>query len=360
MPARVATSTSPPPPAVVGPATKRATRPSKQLPQSLIDGAKIPNREQWNSEKHLAFQPPSKILTMKEIGLEGHGISPNACSDPFPLFSEEAIKQMRAEIFSPPVLENCQYASTFNANMVRGMGHDMAPFTYDAWHCPETLAKISQVAGVEVVPAFDFDVANINISVSDEKAAEVSFGEDKARVDATKANDGADNDTLSSVAWHYDSFPFVCVVMMSDCTGMVGGETAVRKPNGEIIKVRGPSTGTAVILQGRYIEHQALKALGGRERITMVTSLRPKSPFVRDESVLTGVRGISNLDQLYHQYTEYRLEILEERLRARSKYERKLALAKKKYDIPNMRRFLEDQRGFIDAMLTELVEVEDD
>ncbi|KAL2672639.1 hypothetical protein Neosp_013352 [[Neocosmospora] mangrovei] len=343
----------PPPPHVVGPATKRATRPSKKLPQSLVDGAKLIKKEPWDAERHLAFQAPSKILSMKEIGLEGHGISPNACSEPFPLFSEEAIKQMRAEIFSETVLEKCQYASTFNANMVRGMGHELAPFTYDAWHSPETLAKISQVAGVEVIPAFDFDIANINISVSDDTNAEISIGENKLR-------DGADNDNLSSVAWHYDSFPFVCVVMMSDCTGMVGGETAVRKPNGEVIKVRGPSTGTAVILQGRYIEHQALKALGGRERITMVTALRPKSPFIRDESVLTGVRGISNLDELYHQYTEYRLEILEERLRAKSKEERKLALAKKKYDIPAMRHFLEEQRAFIDSMLTEIVEIEDD
>ena len=111
----------------------------------------------------------------------------------------------------------------------------LAPFTYDAWHSPETLAKISQVAGVEVVPAFDFDIANINISVSGDKNAEICIGQNKLR-------DGADNDNLSSVAWHYDSFPFVCVVMMSDCTGMVGGETAVRKPNGEVIKVRGPST----------------------------------------------------------------------------------------------------------------------
>ncbi|RSL62900.1 hypothetical protein CEP54_005538 [Fusarium duplospermum] len=334
----------PPPPHVVGPATKRATRPSKKLPQSLIESAKLAKKESWDSEKHLAFQPPSKILSMKEIGLEGHGISPNACSEPFPLFSEEAISQMRAEIFSETVLDKCQYASTFNANMVRGMGHELAPFTYDAWHSPETLAKISQVAGVEVVPAFDFDIANINISVSDDKNAEISIGENKLR-------DGSDNDNLSSVAWHYDSFPFVCVVMMSDCTGMVGGETAVRKPNGEVIK----SADLA-----RYIEHQALKALGGRERITMVTSLRPKSPFIRDESVLTGVRGISNLDELYHQYTEYRLEILEERLRAKSKEERKLALAKKKYDIPAMRHFLQEQRAFIDSMLTEIVEVEDD
>lgn len=59
---------------------------------------------------------------MKEIGLEGHGISPNAVSEPFFIFTEEAIKQIRAEVFSEPVLESCQYSSTFVKNMVRGMG----------------------------------------------------------------------------------------------------------------------------------------------------------------------------------------------------------------------------------------------
>ena len=59
---------------------------------------------------------------MEEIGLGGHGISPVAASEPFPLFTPEAIKQFRAEIFSEPVLEDCQYASTFAKNMIRGMG----------------------------------------------------------------------------------------------------------------------------------------------------------------------------------------------------------------------------------------------
>jgi hypothetical protein len=29
-------------------------------------------------------------------------------------------------------------------------------------------------------------------------------------------------------------------MMLSDCTGMVGGETALRTPAGEVLKVRGP------------------------------------------------------------------------------------------------------------------------
>ena len=111
------------PPTVVGPTTKKATRPTRILPRSLIEGAKVEKKVAFNPDTHLVYQPPEKIHLMKELGLEGAGISPNAISDPFPLFSEEAIRQMRAEIFSEPVLADCQFASTFCTNMVRGMGH---------------------------------------------------------------------------------------------------------------------------------------------------------------------------------------------------------------------------------------------
>jgi hypothetical protein len=162
---------------------------------------------------------------------------------------------------------------------------------------------------------------------------------------------------------------------------MVGGETALRMPNGDIMKVRGPAMvsrikppqgnpcftianggffvkGTAVVMQGRYIEHQALKALGGRERISMVTCFRPKSPLIKDETVLVGVRGISDLSQLYTQYTEYRLEILEERIRRRMKQEREREIAKRPFDILDVKRFLMEQKLFIESMLTEIQEVE--
>ena len=123
MPMPAIMPTPPPAPKVVGPKTKKATRPSNQLPQSLIDGSRVANKETFDPRKHLNFQPPEKIHTMKDVGLEGHGISPVAASEPFPLFSEEAVKQMRAEAFSEPVLRDCQYTSTFSKNMIRGMGH---------------------------------------------------------------------------------------------------------------------------------------------------------------------------------------------------------------------------------------------
>ena len=68
-------------------------------------------------------------------------------------------------------------------------------------------------------------------------------------------------------------------------------------------------------MQGRYIDHQALAAYGGQERITMVTSFRPRSPRIRDDTVLTTVRPISNLSDLYGQTVEYQLENAESRIR---------------------------------------------
>ncbi|KAI3008005.1 hypothetical protein CBS147346_2946 [Aspergillus niger] len=335
------------PPTVIGPATKKATRPSSDLPQSLIQGAKIAKRESFDPAKHLNYQPPRSIYTMEQIGLKGHGISPHAATEPFPLFTEEAIAQMRAEIFDEKVLAECQYSSTFNKHMVRGMGPARAPFTYDAWKSPEVLARISEVAGIDLVPSIDFEIANINISIRDENA----------NTERTVDLISSDNE-LPAVAWHYDSFPFVCVTMLSDCTDMVGGETALRMPSGEIMKVRGPAMGTAVVMQGRYIEHQALKALGGRERISMVTCFRPKSPLVKDETVLVGVRGISDINELYTQYTEYRLVILEERIRHQQKKERERVVAKRPFNIPEMKRFLTNQKLLIESMLTEIQEVE--
>ena len=109
-------------------------------------------------------------------------------------------------------------------------------------------------------------------------------------------------------------------------------------------------------MQGRYIEHQALKAMGGRERISMVTAFRPKSPLVRDEIVLTSLRGISNLSELYYQYTQYRLEVLEERIRAQQKVVRDREKASRPFDTAGVQKFVMEQKQFLEAMLMELVE----
>jgi len=114
--------------------------------------------------------------------------------------------------------------------------------------------------------------------------------------------------------------------------------------------------GNGVVLQGRYIEHQALRALGGSERITMVTSFRPRSPLVKDDTVLTTVRAISDLSELYGGYAEYRLEILEERIRAQLKQLRERKKAGRRFATASVKSFIAEQKDFLDVMLTQMVD----
>jgi hypothetical protein len=74
----------------------------------------------------------------------------------------------------------------------------------------------------------DYEIGHVNLSVPGEKK---------------KYNSNmmiSEEDDEPIVGWHRDSYPFVCVLMMSVMTGMVGGETALRTGTGEIKKVRGP------------------------------------------------------------------------------------------------------------------------
>lgn len=185
------------------------------------------------------------------------------------------------------------------------------------------------------------DIGHINISVD---------------VEGTKATPGTNAEEQPAFAWHFDSYAFVCVTMLSDCTGMVGGETMIRCEDGTTKKVRGPTQGTAVMMQGRYIEHSALKAFGGRERISMVTAFRPKSSHVLDETVITPLFDLTPVTMLYHQFAEYRLENLEERVRDQLKVIRRNHEAKKEFDVMGARKWLHDQRDFIDYTLKQLVE----
>lgn len=109
-------------------------------------------------------------------------------------------------------------------------------------------------------------------------------------------------------------------------------------------------------MQGRYIEHQAMKATGTTERITMVTSFRPKSAFIKDDTVLTTVRSISDLSELYSQYAEYRLEVLEERTRAHLRQVRDRKRAGRGFHTASTKAWITEQKKFLESMLREMVD----
>jgi hypothetical protein len=89
----------------------------------------------------------------------------------------------------------------------------------------------------------------------------------------------------------------------------------------------------------------------------MVTSFRPKSAFIKDDTVLTTVRPISDLTELYSQYAEYRFEMLEERIRAQLKDIRERRRAHR-FDTKATKAFIREQKAFLESMLKELVDDE--
>lgn len=51
------------------------------------------------------------------------------------------------------------------------------------------------------------------------------------------------------------------------------------------------------------------------ERITIVTSFRPRDPLLVDDSTNANVRNKSHLSELYYQWTLYRLDVISQRAR---------------------------------------------
>ncbi|KAF5655553.1 hypothetical protein F25303_487 [Fusarium sp. NRRL 25303] len=313
-----------PAPFVIGPTNKAPFRPTNKIPQDVIDTAQAIPIEEFDAKKHVKFEFPKRTYSMKEWGYENQGVSPIAASDPFPLFTEAAVKQVRRELLSEDVLRTCQ----------------QAPFAHALWKSPKVQQAVSKVAGIDLVYAFEYEIGHCNLLFSD--------GEDEKK--------GASDNV--GFSWHYDSFPFVCVTMLSDCSDMKGGETAVLKGDGEVLKVRGPTMGTAVILQGRYVQHAALKAIG-KERISFITAFRPKSPFVKDELVLTGSRPISNQSELVYDYCTYRADVLEIRFREHAKKLREEQAAGIKFDPDAVREFLQEQKEMLEATLLEMIPIYD-
>jgi hypothetical protein len=106
-------------------AIQRAPGLPQQKFKPIIERAPIPRHisdaVSFEPKKHLAFTPPSRVIMMKDIGLpEDLGVSPVAVSEPFQLFSSDAIQQMRTEIMKPEVVENNKYSSNIAACQLRG------------------------------------------------------------------------------------------------------------------------------------------------------------------------------------------------------------------------------------------------
>ena len=276
--------------------------------------------------RHIATQSGGEILKMKDLNPNFTSpISEHAAAQ-IPLATREAVVEMRRELFSRDVLDNCLHSTRPGAVQLRGHSPRFTKFIYDFWHHPQVLEAVSCAAGVDLMPAYDYEVASTNVQLGPrgiaglyDTPAEPPQHEAPEADNPSKAAAADEPKRDPIIGWHRDAHPFVCVLMLSDARHMKGGETAYRRADGSVDYIKAPQMGWGAILQGRYITHMGIPASGGgagHERIVCVTSFRPRDPALPDSSSLDQIRKHSHHTEIYYQYTLYRVEVLQARARA--------------------------------------------
>ncbi|KAL7791934.1 hypothetical protein V8C37DRAFT_139438 [Trichoderma ceciliae] len=278
--------------------------------------------------QHLCYSRPSSTISLDDLGLDfPQASSQTAITAPFPLLTPAGVRELRADIFRPDIVGKYGSWKYPGVYRIRGYGQ-AAPFAYSMWRSPEMLRACSDAAGVDLDIIMDYEIGQLNVQLPKHVDRDGAITDNLPPPEPPKAssNDGDDDDGKAEAddedaalkklvsAWHHDSYPWVCVLMLSDPVGMSGGETALRKGDGGILKMRQPGMGYAVMMQGSMVSHAALRTLGSGERITFVVSMRPRDPTMQDTSTLRTVKPISDNDELFRQWTDYRLDVVAQRL----------------------------------------------
>lgn len=328
---------------------------SQSAPDTLpLKGWKYtPTTVKFDPAKHLAIEEPAWIKKMSDFGFDNKkdAISEVAVTAPFRIFTEEAIRLMRNDLLSAPVQENCVYSWERAPYTVRGFAPKYSQFIYDALTHPLVMEAISRAAGIDLVQGLDYEVGHTNIQlgakgaegVRDLSCIPAAPLPESERLPPSAFDDRPIDD------WHHDCMPFVAVLMLSDTTGMLGGETAIRAKDGSTHVVPGPALGKVVVMQGQKLLHAALRSVNCPERIAFATSLRPRDPMVPDASTLRNMVKQSNLAELRSQYSKYRLENLQQRFQVmRSKFD------ERDVDADEVINFAEDQIAWLETTINEL------
>ncbi|CAI7605480.1 unnamed protein product [Penicillium glandicola] len=291
------------------------------LKEYIWDSSQKPIKEQaFNPKVHLNYTPPSKKFTMQDLLLsQSSTASPIAGTVPFPLLSAEGVKAYRRALFQKDVMNKCS-SSPFPGTLVIRDAAKQSNFVNDFWTHPETMRIVSEAVGVPLEIVMPTEIGHTNIQVEGttitEMASNLKVEPEVQKLELSPEDLTYDplKDASAIIPWHYDSYPYVCVLMLSDTEGMIGGETYIKKGDGEAQKVEGPQIGHAVMLQGGEVRHLAARAKGVKERISTITSYRSKMPNIYDSSYITNVRPYADTNSLYPEWTQYRFRKLRDEL----------------------------------------------
>ncbi|KXG49875.1 uncharacterized protein PGRI_058430 [Penicillium griseofulvum] len=288
------------------------------LKQYLADASqKTIKEEVFDPRVHLSYNPPSKKFTVQDLLLnQSPTASPIAGTVPFPLLSAEGVRAYRKALFQKNVIDKCA-SSPFPGTLVLRDAAKQSSFINDFWTHRETMNIVSEAVGVPLEVVMPTEIGHTNIQVEGTTIAEMANNlkvePSVEKVELSPEDRAYDplKDASAIIPWHYDSYPYVCVLMLSDTEGMIGGETYIKKGDGE---VEGPRIGYAVMLQGGEVCHLAARAKGVKERISTITSYRSTLPNMYDSSYTTNVRPYADTTSLYPEWTQYRLRKLRDEL----------------------------------------------
>ncbi|RDW88548.1 hypothetical protein BP6252_00580 [Coleophoma cylindrospora] len=316
--------------------------------------------EVFDPKIHLAYEAPKTRLTLSDLKIQGSATStPIAATSPFPILSHEGILAYRRALFRRDVLHKCAFPA-FPGTLILRNAAEHSTFIEDFWTHPETLRLVSDAAGVPLSIVMRTEIGHTNIQTSgrslNEMIDSLSVEPDTTKIqlsDEEKAYDPLRSNSI--IPWHYDSYPYVCVLMLSDTDGMVGGETYIKTGEGVPAKVEGPAIGHGVLLQGGEVQHLAARALGVKERISTITSYCAEVPGLYDSSFITNIRPYTDIKVLYKQWTSYRLEKMRYEI---DRLQSEISQSPGGLDISAVETFVEDQINYLKRTSRQLIPLE--
>ncbi|KAL1306341.1 hypothetical protein AAFC00_005056 [Neodothiora populina] len=287
------------------------------MPHSVQD--QLLEEDVFDPKIHLSYKEPDKSFTLADLGLVQHEDStPTAGTLPFPLLSRQGVIAYRRSTMSPEVIKKCARLVGEGTLVMRNVSK-CSRFVADFWSHPETTRIVSSALRVPLDVIMPMEMGHTNIQVTGQTDLLEQLRVEPS-VEATPLTEEEKNyDPLGSnsvIPWHYDSYPYVCIIMLSDTTHMHGGYTYIKTGDGSTQKIEGPSLGTAVVLQGGQVEHLAARAFGTAERITTISSYRVKAIGAWDNSFISNVRPYDSLPELYNDWSLYRLKKMREEIEA--------------------------------------------
>lgn len=239
----------------------------------------------FNASIHLDLEFPSDIslfpnfnrVYLDEYGYYGDsefGLS----GESFQILSKEGVEEIHKI-----VMKNKKYAHrNFRNYELRGLYY-LSPFIRDFMTNKELLNHFSHIIGEPVIPHLLY-------------------------MDAPSVNFGEISDPVSVNVdhWHFDSVSYVCVILISNITDMIGGdlqviiennkwtgiEKLISSQNGDRYDInkktiRYDDSGKCVLIQGSEILHHVTKVIQAyEERISLVMAFQPSNAFVSDKTVL--------------------------------------------------------------------------